>query len=931
MLVALAALAFMALPLQAQLVVDGDITAEQLVETLVGTGVSFENVEFNCPDGAFGSFDGTTSDLGMDGGIVLTSGSVDECVGPNDDGGAGVDNGAPGDSDLDDEVIVTTFDACVLEFDFTPLSANLSFNYVFGSEEYLEFVDGGYNDVFAFYIEGPGVPFQNIALIPGTTTPVSIDNVNDLDFPEYYVDNGPGFPADPTTTVQYDGFTTVLAAEIEATPCEQYHIKLAIADAGDGILDSGVFLEAGSFSTDFVEVTAEAVTTTFDEYDTAIEGCVDAVVNFNSETPLLEDLFFDMSYGGSVTAEDFTGAPDSFTMPAGTTDTSFIISFIDDGILEGLDSLVVSYTLDLGCDTLSTFDAVVYINDITPLTASVSPAEIEPGMFVTFGAEGGSGTYYWEPEFGLSDPNVANPTANPLETTTYTVYSQVGECLLSQEVTVVVNSCDQPDAGTIAADYCNAGSVTATAVDFVFGDELDVIGYALHNSPEGDVTIDGFELYGFNSTGTFTVDGSFPLNTELYISSIISDDDGTGLPNLADDCIDISVGTPVFITDVPADAGVVNLSGEVLCAEDVLTATAPGSSNPSGFVFVYLLHNSPDSDPSMDGFEIYGINETGIFPNDGSYPTNQEMFVTTISALDDGTGAPDLSAPCGDISAASPVVFLTPLEIITNEYCDWEIGEYHIVFSFAGGLPEYDDDAVYTVGGDVFGEFSLGQSEEIIIAEGVTNLWSTSVIDDGNGCTAEAGDDFICIKTPIELIDFSGEVKAEGDLLSWSTASEDNNSHFTLFHSIDGVNFEQIAIVESQGDSQFEQAYSFLHTSPVLGVNYYQLSQTDFNGETTNFGTIALTRDEVSTSLVIESISPIPTSDALFVALNAPQAENASLNVYDVSGRLIAQQSVALTAGTQNISLDVSTYPAGIYMLSLQTTEATISSKFVKK
>ena len=126
-------------------------------------------------------------------------------------------------------------------------------------------MDGGFNDAFAFFVAGPGItgPYSspggfpngsvNVALIPGTTTPVTIDNVNNgfsatepstgpCDNCAYYVDNSSG----PAT--QYDGYTTVLATEFAVTPCETYHIRLAIADAGDDQFDSGVFLEGGSFT-----------------------------------------------------------------------------------------------------------------------------------------------------------------------------------------------------------------------------------------------------------------------------------------------------------------------------------------------------------------------------------------------------------------------------------------------------------------------------------------------------------------------------------------------------------------------------------------------------------------------------------------------------------------------------------------------------------
>jgi hypothetical protein len=139
-------------------------------------------------------------------------------------------------------------------------SDSIRFNYVFGSEEYMEFVSttpGGINDGFGFFISGPGIsgPFsggaQNIAIVPGTSLPVTMFNLNLNTNSAFYFDNGDGFgtgTAPDGLTVQYDGFTLPLVAAAAVQCGQTYHIKLAIADGGDYSLDSGVFIEEGSFT-----------------------------------------------------------------------------------------------------------------------------------------------------------------------------------------------------------------------------------------------------------------------------------------------------------------------------------------------------------------------------------------------------------------------------------------------------------------------------------------------------------------------------------------------------------------------------------------------------------------------------------------------------------------------------------------------------------
>jgi hypothetical protein len=243
---------------RAQLIVNDSVTAEDMVSAIAGGGVVFSNISFTGANESRGIFSCSDScNLGISSGIVLTTGSAINIIGPNNINSATGVNNSAGDTDLTNILLVSTQDACVLQFDFITLSDSVVFNFRFGSEEYNEFVNAGFNDVFAFFISGPGISGnQNIALVPGTTTPVSIDNVNNgnsiANNPpsgpcmncSYYENNSTG-----ALTTQYDGMTTILtavAANLQAG--ETYHLKMAIADVGDHSYDSGVLIEAGSFS-----------------------------------------------------------------------------------------------------------------------------------------------------------------------------------------------------------------------------------------------------------------------------------------------------------------------------------------------------------------------------------------------------------------------------------------------------------------------------------------------------------------------------------------------------------------------------------------------------------------------------------------------------------------------------------------------------------
>jgi hypothetical protein len=226
------------------------LTPSDLVENLVGSGISYSNVSFTGTQGGLatasgGTFINALPIIGIAEGVILCCGHVNNAPGPNSSDGISANIGLPGDADLNAAFGgISTFDATILEFDFVPTSNQMYVQYVFASDEYNEFV-GSFNDPFAFFLDG-----INIALIPTTSVPVSVGTVNLSSYPAYYKNNDPtdfypNFPYD----IEADGFTSVFTATGTVVPNQSHHIKLVIADRNDHNLDSWVFLKAASFST----------------------------------------------------------------------------------------------------------------------------------------------------------------------------------------------------------------------------------------------------------------------------------------------------------------------------------------------------------------------------------------------------------------------------------------------------------------------------------------------------------------------------------------------------------------------------------------------------------------------------------------------------------------------------------------------------------
>jgi ASPM-SPD-2-Hydin domain-containing protein/centrosomal CEP192-like protein/NHL repeat-containing protein len=237
---------------------DESLNPTAIAQALVGTGVTVSNVTYTGAAQAAGTFAGGQSIFGFDSGVILSSGSLANSIGPNCDTGITANNGQPGDTDL--QTLVTggaTMDAAVLEFDFVPVGNSLNFQYVFASDEYTEHV-GFFDDVFGFFVNG-----TNAALLPGTNTPVSINTVNNgnsvdsaipVSNPQFFIDNNIQYPSAAPLNTEMDGLTVVLSVQVAVNAGVTNHIKLAIADTGDHVVDSNVFIKGASLNSSSLNV-----------------------------------------------------------------------------------------------------------------------------------------------------------------------------------------------------------------------------------------------------------------------------------------------------------------------------------------------------------------------------------------------------------------------------------------------------------------------------------------------------------------------------------------------------------------------------------------------------------------------------------------------------------------------------------------------------
>ncbi len=447
------------LSLMGQLVTSPQSAASLVQNTLLGPGVTVSNINYSGASAAIGKFTANGTNLGINSGVVITTGTIANSgsgpQGPNNSSNSGVDNNYPGFGALTAQAGASTYNAAILEFDFVPYSDTVRFKYVFGSEEYPEYVCSQFNDAFAFFISGPGIPggTQNMAKLPNGAT-VTINNVNGgnpggtgsgvgpcgASNSAYYVNNGNGNQAPfngSSAYIQYDGFTKVLEAVSKVQCGQTYHLIIAIADAGDGIFDSGIFLEANSLTSKVpVEVDYVMSFDAFNDGVTMAEGCVTTTVTLKRNGSTAASTTIPITVGGTATeGVDYSNIPNSVTFAPGQNTVQFTFNALADGLTEGVETIDLIFDVPDPCGGSNPLQLNLKIDDIQPVQVTVNSVDKlcpqdEAELIAV--PSGGSGPYtiLWS-----TGETTASIIVNPPATQNYTV--SVTDACLNQTANAV--------------------------------------------------------------------------------------------------------------------------------------------------------------------------------------------------------------------------------------------------------------------------------------------------------------------------------------------------------------------------------------------------------------------------------------------------------------------------------------------------------------
>lgn len=376
------------------------------------------------------------SELGISKGLVLSTGKISDINNNALSKNASSRLELLGDEDLDKLSNIVSKDACSVEFEVFATTDEIKFDYVFGSEEYPDYIDDpDFNDIFALMIEGQGIvpdaaiaPKKNLAKLPNDK-PISIAEVNHARNFDYYFNNFEGKEIVFNGLVKGKRGRKPLTARTKVVPCQTYKLKMAIADRGDDYFDSGVFVG------DIRGSAPEIVLNSALNLENLVERCSGnkEQISIEFEFPTTQNLSFQVNFSGTATkgVDYTTSLPNVINIPAGTKELSFPISVINDAFLDDNETIIITLSGDYGCGVKPVTAKTILIKE--NIEVSVNAADtilictLPQSKGISLKATGAS-NYFWSNPGAFSNPTGIKTNFNPTSEGWYKVRGNINTC-----------------------------------------------------------------------------------------------------------------------------------------------------------------------------------------------------------------------------------------------------------------------------------------------------------------------------------------------------------------------------------------------------------------------------------------------------------------------------------------------------------------------
>ncbi len=806
--------------------------------------------------GQVGTFvGGNSAGFEIDEGIVLTTGTVAEAFTTNSSAGISqgtFDAGVINDPDLDglNTTGFGTHDEAILVIQFTVPAGVTGFSipFQFASDEYPEFVCSQFNDVFAVFIDGPGLGgFQQISLVPGTSNPVAVNNLNggacgasgtgqpaDLTQDSLFIDNNDGVAGGPIVS-EFDGFTVTLDATQGGLVPGTYTLKLAIGDLADHQWDSGVFFGAMEATSAGLPVNCACVNSdpladpTGDcDNDGTLNGDeanAAAALNPCVPNPLAVGSG-DCDGDGTLNQGEANAAaaldpcdPDPLGFNLGDCDNDGTLNGSETSAAAALDPCDPDpLAIPLGdCDG----DGVLNQNDDCPLLAGVAPHGCPDNDL--------DGVQDVD---DLDDDNDGIPDSFELcGTPPITIGSTI-------DIEIDLDNFEGETTWNITDP---SGAVVASGGPYDDGDDIITSSYAI--TEYGTFTFSIFD--GFGDGLAFTGGTSNENNTASYSvdfngSNVFS---SGAFPNFGNQD-DVTVATSPF-TCLATDPATDDDGDGVQNFQDADYAAANGSTLNANGVIASLdadgdgIINSLDTDSDDDGCS------DAIEGKDNFDPTNIDAMDMLFGGVD-GNGIPTVAGAAGqdigtsqDASAQDPLCGIEAVsdnaDVIKNTVTVISVLDNDIFF-----------DPSTEINIDIISESEVGASSIVDVSTGVAvivyepqneYLGPDTIIYQIEAPNGSTSIDTVFVNIfsplPIDLLAFEAVAnKNKGRVdLRWVTATEINNEKFIIRRSENAEDWEDILEVPGAGNSINTIEYTDTDDNPLIGTSFYQLRQIDFDGK----------------------------------------------------------------------------------------------------
>ncbi len=454
-----------------------------------------------------------------------------------------------------------------------------------------------------------------------------------------------------------------------------------------------------------------------------------------------------------------------------------------------------------------------------------------------------------------------------------------------------------PSITQVSEPMCLNDGTNLFEVDYQFEGETSQSSYTIIINSIDTIRTD---VNGMIFTLTFSGDGQFPP----HLVELIEENTGCQTNTF------VNAFFCSICTDKPGSFA--NTDTLLICADESAQVSAidvlPNESQEA----FYVVHTN-DTD-SLGTLLAY--NQTGefAFGDIANAQFSTVYYISSVIAEKGEDGAPDQMDECWAINKGVPIVFIEPLDYVYQEHCNLTNGFFEISILPMGGLPAFDPSQNYLING--IGEAQVAAGETYFYREliGLSTVYNFQVFDESGCDLLERSSDspLICNKrySPIELVDFEVVVEDGGNHIFWATATETNNHYFTLERSYDGINYEVVTQVSGAGNSSRANRYEWEDPSYCATV-YYRISWTDFDGVSIYSHTLQAQRNNVA----MAQLFPNPTQDLLQLRFPAYQSGTTALRIFDVTGRIVHEQTLYADDCAYDYALSVANWPQGVYLV----------------